>query len=97
MPRLIDANKLEPIQVYRGDVFCRMVFMADIDNAPTVDAEPIRHGHWIQREKCEDYESTHDYRYECSNCGYSDIHDSTIEVPYCWHCGAKMDEVEDGA
>ena len=56
MPRLIDANKLEPIQVYRGDVYCEMVFMADIDNAPTIDAIPIE---WIKEwvnNYCDRYE-----------------------------------------
>jgi hypothetical protein len=58
------------------------------------DAE--RHGHWIERSKVYPdfpYDST--YNYECSNCGYMDTHGANVEVPYCWHCGAKMDEVED--
>ena len=28
--------------------------------------------------------------YECSNCHYGDEHAESQEVPYCWHCGAKM-------
>ena len=28
--------------------------------------------------------------YECSNCGHTDLHAETQEVPYCWFCGADM-------
>lgn len=33
--------------------------------------------------------------YECSNCGHTDLHAETQEVPYCWYCGVKMVK-EDG-
>lgn len=60
-----------------------------------VDAEPVKHGHWIERIKVyPDLLVT--YNYQCSNCGYWDMHGSNVEVPYCWHCGCKMDEVKDG-
>lgn len=29
-------------------------------------------------------------RYECSNCHRGDVQAESQEVPYCWHCGAKM-------
>lgn len=29
-------------------------------------------------------------QYECSNCHYGDEQAESQEVPYCWHCGAKM-------
>ena len=64
----------------------------EIKRLPTVDI--VRHGHWIERSKVYPdfpYDST--YNYECSNCGYMDTHGADVEVPYCWHCGAKMDEV----
>lgn len=32
------------------------------------------------------------YQYECSNCGYGETFVKNFHVPYCWHCGAKMDE-----
>lgn len=31
------------------------------------------------------------YHYECSNCGAEDVHSEHVHVPYCWHCGAKID------
>ena len=29
-------------------------------------------------------------QYKCSNCHHGDEHAESQEVPYCWHCGAKM-------
>ena len=56
----------------------------------------VRYGHWIERTKVYPALFTDStYIYECSNCGYMDTHGANVEVPYCWHCGAKMDEVRD--
>ncbi len=30
------------------------------------------------------------YSYECSNCKHGDLQSKSVEVPYCWFCGAKM-------
>lgn len=52
-----------------------------------VDAEFVRHGHWIEGKSC-------DYIgypiYECSECGCSVGEDASN---YCPNCGAKMDGV----
>lgn len=54
------------------------------------------HGHWIKRTKVHpDLLNESTYNYECSNCGYCDTHGADVKVPYCWHCGAKMDEEEE--
>lgn len=29
-------------------------------------------------------------QYMCSNCNHGDEQAESQEVPYCWHCGAKM-------
>lgn len=29
-------------------------------------------------------------QYMCSRCGWGDTHAPTMEVPYCWKCGAPM-------
>lgn len=61
-------------------------------DAPAVDAEPVRHGKWIF--KIYSYSTP-----KCSCCGwkmpYSE--DSTLDARnYCPNCGAKMDvEVEE--
>ena len=53
-------------------------------------AEPV-HGEWIlsdvQRKEDTDNDN---YWYVCSECGHSDLHSKSQEVPYCWWCGARM-------
>lgn len=41
MSRLIDADKLEPSEVYMDYGFTRIVYMDDIDEMPTVDAAEV--------------------------------------------------------
>lgn len=99
MARLIDADKLKQdhfmsneCETCINDVgrcqnwhsYTKMDFCGWIDDAPTVDAEPVRHGHWIKSEKS-------DYEWECSACGYGL---SDYRTTYCYDCGAKMDEVK---
>lgn len=92
--RLIDADALtEQIQK-----LCHYEYMANwlgvlIDTQPTVKVEPIevpkpvRHGRW----KFIRDEGDGNSLYECSECGQGDIQSPEVIVPYCWHCGAKMD------
>ena len=65
----------------------RTAFKYDLMDAPTIEAEPIRHGHW---EKGIDMFGNY---YRCSVC------DSTEDIgwgfDYCPNCGARMDEVTD--
>jgi hypothetical protein len=50
---------------------------AIIGEQPTVDAAPVVHGRWIQRkDHC-----------ECSVCNSTE----KCPAPFCWNCGAKMD------
>lgn len=68
------------------------------ENAPTIEAEPVRHGKWIKGEKIyPDMLNDSTYGYWCSECHHIDVHGDNVEVLYCWSCGAKMDldEVED--
>lgn len=90
--RLIDADALLQRAVPHG--WSTPLWVSDIviEDAPTIDAEPVRHGHWIKK----DHVFYDNYRYECSECHHYDEHSESREVPYCWHCGARMDlkEVE---
>lgn len=38
------------------------------------------------------YEDSGNNFYECSNCHHTDVHADSVEVSYCWHCGAEMKE-----
>lgn len=61
-----------------------------LEEVPTID--PVKHGKWIVKEKVyPDLPNDSDYRYECSLCGWEDQHNEKMIVPYCWHCGARMD------
>lgn len=58
---------------------------------PTVDAVPVVHGHWgePQGDGCITYDKNA-YR-QCSVCGNRQF--LGMQMNYCPHCGAKMDEV----
>lgn len=57
-----------------------------VGEAPTIDAEPVRHGRWVQED---------DDMWVCSACGnaWTFIVDGPTEngAYYCPHCGTKMD------
>lgn len=61
------------------------------DDAPTIDAEPIAHGHWVQRW------TGNEYRVFCSECRAeaNEIADYELKYNFCPNCGANMDEVID--
>lgn len=56
-----------------------------IAKQPTIEAEPVRHGHWVLT-RDEQYEYCH-----CSECGYDTGENWMIgsEIPYCSQCGSK--------
>ena len=60
-----------------------------VENAPTIEAEPVRHGRW----KFE-FKLAGSNFYRCSECNRQEVLLAKEDVheyfPYC-HCGAKMD------
>lgn len=56
----------------------------EIKCAPTVDAEPVRHGKWIALPK------EFDTFCKCSLCNYP-VDFNWGQTNYCPNCGAKMD------
>ena len=103
--RLIDADALRewlktiPLKdLSDGLGLCLVIMENDfrkaIKNMPEeciIDAEPVRHGHWITNEGFDG-----DEYYSCSACGCDWFcpegtpHDNNMK--YCPECGAKMDE-----
>lgn len=55
--------------------------LSEINDAPTVDAEPVRHGHWLKNG---------DRYCECSVCHHEGNMSGADN--YCRNCGAKMDD-----
>lgn len=95
--RLIDADKLRlsywvsPTSTVSTAGQYYFYSQAEIDNAPTIDAEPVRHGKWI-KENIVLTSLPPKRRWHCSECGsIRDGYDETVLTPYCPHCGAKMD------
>ena len=86
--RLIDADALTMVTEFIDGEKHEYFEKFEIDDAPTIEAEPIRHGHWIYTER--GFPLAYGYN-RCSVCGRSIGLDST---DYCPHCGAKMDEEE---
>jgi hypothetical protein len=79
--RLIDADALK-----RELKVCGIIdhygtqALIKIDNTPTIDAEPVRHGRIIKPKRWGEWS-------RCNLC------DGTVPIvyTYCPHCGAKMD------
>jgi len=85
MSRYIDAEPLE-----NRSPKLKVLIKAQ----PTADVAEVRHGHWIRGRKICDIPNDSDYEWTCSECGHTDVHNAKVQVDYCWHCGAKMDEEE---
>lgn len=108
--RLIDADKIEFTANGCGHPNCKdicehtkdsgeccgwlVAHKREVDKIPTIDAEPVRHGRWIESPDNDGMD------YECSNlkcrCRIS-YNDSRVsgDFNYCPNCGAKMDEVSE--
>ena len=91
--RLIDADALMKLLTQKAYLVAdywnsrdKGMFLWGIEQAvneqPTVDAEPIRHGRWILNK----YNGV--CNYHCSEC--LELCDSGYD--YCPNCGAKMDK-----
>lgn len=64
-----------------------------LDRMDGVEFEPVKHGEWIFQR----YSNlTGNAEYECSVCHYGETHVPSVEVNYCWHCGADMRGKENG-
>ena len=85
MTRLIDADSIPWDVEGVGEI--PVITKEEIDQMPTVDAVPVRHGKW-EKTSCKWV------TYECSECGEKT--DETImglpRYVYCPMCGARMDE-----
>lgn len=65
---------------------------------PLDEAEPVRHGRWVNGNEMPDYPRVpyRPYAMYCSACRGEAYWDADYELfDYCPYCGAKMDEVEE--
>lgn len=86
--RLIDADALDftiPDNPHFMTATLVQVVKNAIDKAPTIEAEPVRHGRW---RLADDGDGV-----VCSCCGkdFCNLIYETDDFHYCFNCGAKMD------
>lgn len=87
MSRLIDAELIEKEEGWLDET-CLVIPKQIIYDAPTVEAKPIKHGHWIW-----DKSANMGAAPKCSVCGLRSHSGAWAgENNYCPVCGAKMDE-----
>ena len=112
--RLIDANALKAklkigtntatySDYCNGYCDARQVDLDAIDAAPTIEAEPVRHGRWVETEPDEDDRKIGiEFSIKCSRChnenshlDFNEIHEITGKTfwksRFCPNCGARMD------
>lgn len=100
--KAIDADKLkqdvldwEDCPNGFSDVYDKARIIDAIDEQPTIEAEPIKHGKWIWVEDVPLEEGQTEYDresfYQCSECDAYDLRLKDCHADYCWSCGAKMD------
>ena len=84
--RLIDADKLRdgwldwnPYEIIEANTV-----LESIDQQPTIDAEPVRHGRWVPLDGT--------LNVECSECKAVRNAFSQAYWSYCPNCGNPMDE-----
>ena len=81
-----------------ADVIMHGIYRVEqaLDDIPTADVVPVKHGHWIWNED--------EWNHQCSVCKERFDYSKTYELfdhgfqmaSYCPCCGAKMDGGEDG-
>ena len=95
--RPIDANALKTS--FEEDGHLSTYIEEFIDNAPTIDAEPVRHGRWIMddigRHRCSICSERLPFIHCYSEETYDEWYEEIEETLYCSHCGAKMDGGKD--
>lgn len=90
---LMSGQYMESFTNAAGNRSMEIVCAEDlINDAKTIDAEPVKHAHWIESRA-----NNGNVRYTCSCCG------KEVSYPYakkrwkyCIECGAKMDEEMEG-
>lgn len=97
--RLIDADALMRRLCVQCDVESHeatcdpdecFVYNVIVYDAPTIDAEPVRHGTW-KTSFVYDWDGNKLYIHFHRECGFEYRNYLEDEQPYCPHCGAKMD------
>lgn len=77
--RLIDADALPR---YTGYALSADEVARAVENAPTIEAEPVRRGRWVKNDN---------NTWTCSRCHSWVPDEQHYYAHYCLFCGAKME------
>lgn len=97
--RLIDADVIKIPKGFFEKVDNVPKFYDWLDDQPTIEAEPVKHGKWVKMSDADGY------YYACSECGEELYREWTFDrefdlfpkkktidkTRYCPNCGAKME------
>lgn len=93
--RLIDADALESTCIkFETHGGATLIALGSVRTAPTIDAEPVKHGRWAKDEvgyyctACNEYALDYESGEDMQLCPYL--------TPYCPLCGARMDGEPNG-
>lgn len=87
--RLIDADEAKNYLYEHLDDLHMIAAQNAIDEMPTVDAQPVKHGHWIELPKALNRDEN---PCQCSNCKHViSFYYGYPKSKFCDECGAKMD------
>jgi transcription initiation factor IIE alpha subunit len=67
--------------------------MSEIEDAPTIEAEPVRHGKWLRGLSITEEYMRGESMFYCSCCGSRIYMTKRVKKmhKYCQNCGAKLD------
>lgn len=100
--RSIDADKLprqKQLEAMGNGEYAEVEIVrgVDIDNAPTIEAEEVRHGKWVDVAKTEMFDKagvkTLGIVYQCNRCGFivNAVEGHIGQYNGCPQCRAKME------
>lgn len=92
---LIDPNEIKfviapiaPILIGEQVHFERVAFQQDVRQIRKIEAEPVKHAHWIEHRT-----NSGNMHYKCSHCGKEVAYPyAKKRWKYCIECGAKMEK-----
>ena len=91
------ASDLSGIESF-GAAFVFSIIKHVIDEQPTIEAQPVRHGRWITISVGSDEKGLFVSSFKCGCCGleYANYHESEFcgRPKYCMECGARMESPE---
>lgn len=103
MSRLIDADYvMKALGIFNNKQNGNEHFLNGIEtareivqDAPTIEAEPVRHGHWVNRGKDLEAHSMEVFdAWSCSRCRYYIHGNGYPKWKYCPMCGCRMKEAD---